>query len=172
MKNNQKGLTRIETILATVAFLLLLGLSVPSFLEIVKNTQLKELGDKMVMDFEQAQSEAVKRKQSVFISATASEASWCYGVSVDKACDCTQVNSCQLDGVNTAIQSVDYGNVTLVTSSSLLGEPLEFTPSGAVGKSRYLEFSNSMGKKLGVKLTSKGVVDKCSDSAAWGYPSC
>ena len=170
--NKQNGLTRVEIIIGMFAFVLLLGLSLPSFLEIVRNTQLKDLGDRMVADFELAKSESATRKESFFISASASEGTWCYGLSVGKACDCSQANSCQLDGVNTAVKSDDYSDLSIVTSSSVLRLPLELKPSGVVDASGYFEVVNSMGKKLGVKLSSKGVIDKCSDSAAWGYSSC
>ncbi len=172
LTDKQKGLTRAEIIIGVFAFVLLLGLSLPSFLEIVRNTQLKDLGDKMIVDFELAQTESVMRNESLFISASASDASWCYGLSVGKACDCTQVNSCQLDSINTTVQSDDYSDLSVVTSSTVLRLPLEFKPSGVVDASGYFEVVNSMGKKLGVKLNTKGVVDKCSDSAAWGYSSC
>jgi len=171
-QNMQKGFTLIELLITVVIMGVLVSLAVPSFFGILEDRKLKGAGENLFVDLMYAKSEAIKRNEVVRVSATGTGATWCYGLSQVTACDCTAVNSCQIDGVEKVVSNADYPNIQVIASSTLAGSSISFTPLRGFANGLHLNFSSSTGKELGAVVSPMGRVKLCSNKGSWGYSSC
>lgn len=81
--------------------------------DFISQQRLDSVASKLYADLRLAQSEAVKRNEKVYVSFQINNEDWCYGISLDPNCDCTQANSCQLDGNEKVIDGSQYKGIVM-----------------------------------------------------------
>lgn len=170
-QKSQKGFTLIELLITVVIMGILVALAAPSFFGILEDRKLKGAGENLFVDMVFAKTEAIKRNETIRISATGTGVTWCYGLSVTNACDCTS-NTCTIDGIQKIVSSDDYPGVEVLASSTLDGSSVSFTPLRGFTDGGHLQFNLSNGKSLGSSVSGLGRVRLCSTSGAWGYSAC
>lgn len=111
--NNGMSLLEILIILSIVA--IIAGYSFISFSGILERQKLKSAGEIIFADLRLAQSEAIKRSKSVFVSFNKQDNSdaWCYGINVGSKCDCTKQDECKIDDVRKVTSSLKFKDINL-----------------------------------------------------------
>jgi len=101
--NRQKsaGFTLVEAMTVIAIIGILVGIAVPSYRDMIERNQLKQAAESLKSDIQFARTEAIKRSQNIVVSRSPGSAgSWCYGLNVNNACDCTQAESCSIRTVS------------------------------------------------------------------------
>lgn len=129
MRNKRNGYTLIEMLVALLIICILIGISVPLFTSFIQNYRISANADDLYYYLQYARSEAVKRDTNVYVSFHTGD-TWCYGVNVGSACDCTAAGSCGL-------ATVSYGSAQQQTLST----------SGMNDSSFYFEGTHSAASK-------------------------
>jgi len=174
-QNMQKGFTLIELLITVVIMGILVSLAAPSFFGILEGRKLVGATDTLSATLRYAQTEAIKRNESMRVQFTASSIDdWCYGVNVGAACICTTANSCTIDGVEKVVRSTDFEGVTASEdgAGTIISYSVSFTPlrGFSSGETAFLGLSN--GRKTKVVVSNLGRIRVCSPSGVGGYASC
>ncbi len=129
MDVRHKGFTLIELMITVVVLGVIAALALPSFKSIIDGRRLVGAADNFYAALQFARTESIKQNNSVLFQVNT--AAWCYGIDDDGAdCDCTNPDSCRVDGVIKVYDDADYTNVafsnatvTEVTFDPRNGEP-------------------------------------------------
>jgi len=108
-----KGVTLIELLIALSIVVIIAGYSITSFSSYMERQKLKAAGETIFADLRLAQSESIKRNQTVYVDFETYEGGWCYGVNVGSECSCNTKNSCQLDNVEKVKSNERFNGITL-----------------------------------------------------------
>ena len=174
MDNRKRaGFTLIELMVTLAVLGVLAAIAAPSFSEILERRKLNGAGEALFANFIFAKTEAIKRNTPVQVSFVGNGATWCYGLAVNAACDCSDnVPACSIDGVTKITDQDDYSGVTVAASSTFDGSSTSFTPLRGAATSGHLEFSIASGAELRVVVSSFGRVSLCSDTGSFGHATC
>lgn len=157
-----RGLTLLETIVATGIVALLMTLALPSFGSMLARQRLKAAAEHLAMDLAEGRLQAARRGQPLYLNLQ-SGPEWCYALAGSPACACSPAQICQLK----AVRAGDHPGVTLLAGPALRIDP----QPGASGGSALLQGSD--GTQLRVALTPLGRPKVCAPGAAVaGMPSC
>jgi prepilin-type N-terminal cleavage/methylation domain-containing protein len=164
----QGGFTFIELLVVVALVAVLASIAAPSFISAIDKYQLKTAADNLTSDLQFARFEAIRNNQMAYVNFSTGT-SWCYGINLGSACDCTTANSCQLKRVS----SSDYKNVTL-SSASFGGNPALDPKNGLSSLSGAALLQSRLGQQASVTLSLLGMVGICTPAghALIGYPSC
>ena len=171
----QRGVTLTESLTAVTVLGVLLGVAVPSGLDMVHVTRLRGAAETLVAELRHAMSESWRRNQGVSVSfrEAGGGPGWCYGHRMDSACDCSVAGSCQLDGVDRVRLGSDYPGVTI--NAGISGSRFSTQPKRSTVTAGNVLFTAANGKQLKVVVTGYGRVRICSpsgNSQVGGYPPC
>lgn len=110
---HQTGLTLMELLCSVIIMVLLLSLAIPGYQNLSEHLQLKTAAETLLGQLQLARMEAIKLNMPVRLDFTInSPTDWCYGLSITD-CNCTQLNSCQLNGVEQVISSRHFKNIAI-----------------------------------------------------------
>ncbi len=173
MENKVKGFTIIELMITLIVLTVLVAIATPSFSGLLDRRKLQGAGEQLFVDLMYAKSEAFKRNTPVTVSFVGNGATWCYGMAVNSACDCSDnVPACSIDGVTKIISQDDYTDVSVAPDSSYDDNTLTFTPLRGMANAGNLQFTLSNGTELGVVVSSFGRIRLCSDSGSFNQSGC
>jgi prepilin-type N-terminal cleavage/methylation domain-containing protein len=169
-KSQNDGFTLIELMITLAVLAIIIAIAAPAFSGLMERRQLQGAGEKLFADLMFAKTEAIKRNTPIRVSFTGNGATWCYGLAVNAACDCT-ANDCVLDGVLQVTSQDDYNGVSVAVDSTLDGASTTFTPLRGAADTGHLQFTVTSGADLGAVVSSFGRVRMCSDSG-FNYDAC
>lgn len=177
---DQTGFTLLELMLTLTVLGVLIALAAPSMQEMLARNRLKSAAQALTEDLQWTRGEAIRRNADLYV--TFNLATWCYGVSVTKGCDCrlsnpTAANACALpsngEPILKTVTGVDFPGIAMSTTFS--GQPPEatFTPRRAIATGGSITFLSAQGAELRVILSLLGRVRFCSPAQSVpGYPAC
>ena len=169
------GFTLMELMITLAILAILVAIAAPSFSGLLERRKVQGAGDVLFADLMFAKTEAIKRNKTVNITFKGSAATWCYGITVETFCDCTDnVPACEIDCVKKIVTQDDYPGVSMESNSfpTIAGgdKYTLFAPLRGSSKAGTLKFSVSSGAELGAVVSSIGRVRMCGDS--FGHTSC
>lgn len=179
-RNNQTGFTLIELLITVVVLGILLALGAPNLFSVLETRRLKGAGESVMADLQFAKAESIKRNSPVILSfVNGASDTWCYGLAVNAACDCTTANSCSIDGIEKVVNGTDFDGPSL-TASFAGGTATQtgFDPVRGFAKNLVGSTSNGnvllqlSGHDVKVILSRFGRVRICSTTGAGGYDPC
>jgi len=180
------GFTLIELLVAVAVAAILVTIGIPGFQSLVAKSRLKGAAEEAHAHFQLAKSEAIKRREDVYVSFVRNAPQdWCYGLSQGSQCDCSAAGTdCQLDGVDQVVDSSQHPHVNL-TSASFAGntyvafDHVYATAQDAndveIDQDGTVSFTSDHGHAANVIVSTLGSVKLCSPSGGtniWDYPAC
>jgi type IV fimbrial biogenesis protein FimT len=174
IKQRHTGFTLIELMITLAVLAVLAAIAAPSFSDIMERRKLNGAGENLFATLIFAKTEAIKRNAPVRITFVGTGDTWCYGLAVDAACDCSDnVPACTIDGVTKIVDQDDYSAVSVDAGSSFADSFTAFSPlRGAANNNGTLTFTISNGAEFGVSLSTFGRISLCSDTGTFGYSAC
>jgi len=163
------GFTLMELMITLAVLAILVAISVPSMSGILERRKVHGAGEKLFADLTYAKTEAIKRNNTVRVSFTGNGATWCYGIAINAACDCT-ASDCTIDGVLKVTNQDEFPGVSVEADSTFDGSSTSFTPLRGAANAGNLQFSVPTGAELGVVVSSFGRIRMCS--ADFGFDAC
>jgi Tfp pilus assembly protein FimT len=171
---NQQGVSLIEVLVVAAITMFLIAIGGPSVVESLNRAQVKSVSQETYFLFKQARSQALA--SSVDISLDFETGSnWCIGMSDSGLCDCTTLNSCSVNGLESVISQDDFDVTSM--DSAMFGNDTEVVFDGqrglALNDAGAVEFSDEQNNQIRVSLNILGRTDICVVSGQIGnYPSC
>lgn len=177
---DQDGFTLLELMLTLTVLGLLITLAAPPMQEMLARNRLKSAAQALVEDLQWTRGEAIRRNTELYV--TFNPATWCYGVSVTKGCDCSLTDpalssACTLptddEAILRTVAGVDFPGIAV--SATFAGAPPEtsFKPRRATATGGSMTFTSAQGAQLRVVLSLLGRVRICSPAQSVpGYPAC
>lgn len=173
---NHDGFTMIELMVTIAVLAILLAAGIPAFNDMFDRHRLKTVAETAYQDLIFARSEAIKRNDDVFAGFTAgNDGTWCYGLSLDSACDCAQTDAsaadyCAIAGAAKITDGDQYASIDMTVGFP--GNDTSFDPMRGTADSGSVTFTSAGGYSAEVTVNGLGRVTLCSDDPALGYPGC
>ncbi len=176
----QTGFTLLELMLTLTVLGVLMTLAAPSMQEMLARNRLKSAAHALAEDLQWTRGEAIRRNTELYV--TFNPATWCYGVSVTKGCDCrlsdpAASSACTLptdgEAILRTVAGVDFPGIAV--SATFTGAPPEtsFKPRRVTATGGSMTFTSGQGTQLRVVLSLLGRVRVCSPAKSVpGYPAC
>ena len=174
MANQRRaGFTLIELMITLAVLGVLAAIAAPSFSEVLERRKLNGAGEALFANLVFAKTEAIKRNTPVRVTFVGTGTTWCYGLAVNAACDCSDnVPACTIDGITKIVDQDDYSKVSVAVGSSFANSFTSFSPLRGAANNGTLTFEISTGAEFSVSLSSFGRITLCSDTGAFGYSGC
>lgn len=169
------GWSLVEALVVMGVLGVLAAVGLPAIQHMTDNARLRGIAEQKVATLRLTMSESLKRGQPVSVSYREAEAGqpWCYGLSVNAACDCRVPGHCQLDGAERVTWGHDHHGIAL--SAGLSGKRFAFQPRRGTVTAGNVQFTGPHGKSLRVVVSGLGRIRTCSPAGAAhvsGYPVC
>lgn len=177
----ETGVTLIELMISIVVLGVLVGIAIPSFIDLIERNRLSGAAQTAYAEFQRVRAEAIKRDENIYLYAEQG-GNWCYAVADQSArsanCNCDGsggVPVCSVGGVEYVTKSTDFPDITMTRTNTYLGfDPeLGMTASSAAGN---MTFSKS-DMHLKVIFSMLGRVRICyrddpGDVSVSGFEGC
>jgi type IV fimbrial biogenesis protein FimT len=164
---NFRGFTLIEVLVALAIIFILALVSIPSFINLIQSRRLSTAAEQLYNTLQYARTEAIKRNANVYVSFITGD-SWCYGVNLNSACNCSIPNNCGL-GSEAAPESQKLS----LTTSGLSGNSIYFesthAAANAAGSITYTVYGGT--PLVTISVGRLGNLQMCSNSLS-EYTSC
>lgn len=175
------GFSLIEMLVVVVVLSVVLALAVPTFSGIIERDHLKNAAERLRSDFNLAKTESRRRNRNVTVSFTRSDdgTDWCYGLTLNAACDCTitdvtDADHCELDtDIPAIVSSTTYDGVLL--DALPFGGDLLLSAARPTLAAGSASFTSSNAKTARVVVSGMGRVRLCSpagDNKLYSYDPC
>lgn len=168
-----QGFTLIEALVAVTILAIVASVAIPAFNGIRETLRLKGAAESVLMDLRWAQSESIKKSESLTVSFQEGDAAWCYGFTLEANCDCSQAGSCVMDGIERTADQSPFPGMGLVANVS--NKRFTFNPRRGTVTAGNVQLIGRNGRSLRVVVSGLGRIRMCSpagDSHFSGYPSC
>ncbi|PCJ30679.1 MAG: hypothetical protein COA99_17880 [Moraxellaceae bacterium] len=173
VNQRHKGFSLVELMVTIAVLAVLAAIAAPSFLDLLDRRKLSGAGEALFANLIFAKTEAIKRNTPVRVTFVGTGTTWCYGLAVNAACDCSDnVPACTIDGVTKIVDQDDYSSVSVAAGSSFANSFTSFSPLRGAANNGTLTFEISTGAEFSVSLSSFGRIRLCSDTGAFGYSGC
>lgn len=187
--SRHRGFTLVEVMMSVVLIAISAALALPSYRDMVEKRQVTNGAEQLASFINAAQGAAMKTNRDVWVSWDRTAGNeWCIGANTGSKCECTQANSCLINGQ-------EY----VIDNGSASDRDLFYTFSGGDGNAYgvdtvrglvvnelgevlspadYPELklrSNGEDFRLNLRVNGTGRVTLCSDDAVHavpGYPVC
>ncbi|MEJ2764341.1 GspH/FimT family pseudopilin [Photobacterium sp. MCCC 1A19761] len=166
------GFTVLELLITLSVMLILLGVAVPSFSQLLSNSQSDRLAAKLVMVLEQAKTEAIRVNEKVYVHNLGMDQparqSWCIVVTLVSAAPA----SCQDSQSLLTVSGESYSVLQLQNAEKKRWfDPARGMASDAM---TYLITATDMGARQAIKvmLSKKSRVRRCAIGGVEGYDAC
>lgn len=158
------GLTMIELVFVIAVLAILAALAVPTFSARFERQRLAAAAEALAADLTESRFEAAKLGQALFVEPVVGDKSWCWAVSTQAGCDCTQPQACQLRNV----PSRAHAGIKLLEPRAV-----RLDPTGTTDAVTAALFESPKGERLRVDMRSLGRVHICSAAGPdTRYPRC
>jgi type IV fimbrial biogenesis protein FimT len=164
----KKGFTTLELLVVLTIVIILILLTVPSFVTFLEELHVTSAGEDLLYNLQYARSEAIKRNTNIYITFNTTDP-WCYGINVGASCNCNTAGNCGL-GAFAAARTQEM----TMTTSGLSSNSLIFEGSrGATTNGQTIITFTVFGQTtaMAVELTALGNMQMCSSTVS-GYPAC
>ena len=158
------GLTLLELMIGLAIMVILGGMAVPSFRAMVQHHRLVAVVRQLAADMGQARQEAIARGQTVQIvfGADLAAGRWCYAMLAGE--DEAPPTPCAANAERgprllKRVLGSDYAGVLIVGARTMR---LAATGAAAGRESPYVDFGNSTGEQMRVRLTRMGRPGICA----------
>ncbi len=163
-----RGVTLLGVMITLLIISIIAGFSTVWFNDIIVSQRLQGAAQQVYTDLRAAQSEAIKRNNTVYVHFKKTTTDWCYGFSLNADCDCTVANSCQLDGIERTTTNDAFKGIILQQSRFAGGtEYTAFDPRNGFAQAGALKngtvwFKSANDDQIAVILNRLGRVRFCS----------
>jgi type IV fimbrial biogenesis protein FimT len=201
-RRQDSGFTLIELMVTVMVGVVLIGLAVPSFRDMMDKSRLRGATDDIVNLLNMARANAVKLQRDVNVSIfPVNSTTWCAGaagalspttignpVPGASACDCTSSTACKVGTDLATVSSSDHSGVTLTTINGSIkyqtgaaGEGIEFNSKagaidlGSLPSGALVVVKSPNGKySTQISISLLGQTHVCVKDSKFisGYPTC
>jgi type IV fimbrial biogenesis protein FimT len=161
-----RGMTLIELAIALAVMAVLATLAVPGLGARLDRQRLQGAAEGLAADLAEARFEAARRGSTLFVeSADAADgAAWCWAVTTNAGCSCSQTQACQVH----ATRASDFPGVRMASGISA-----RLDPSGTAPAAQAATLEGSRGDRLRVELSTLGRTRICAEKGNWPrLPTC
>lgn len=166
-RQRHKGFTMTEILVVLAIVSILALITIPLFSNIINKRRLALTADELFLALSNARTEAIKRNSNVYVSFNTGS-TWCYGINVGSACNCTAPSTCN-------IKSATYAKdqqMTLSTSGIASGNFYFETIHGGASTIGTITFTLYADTPLvTISVSRLGNLQICSTGLS-GYTAC
>jgi type IV fimbrial biogenesis protein FimT len=159
-----RGLSLVEMMIAVAALAFIASLALPAARGTLQRQRLKTAAETLAADLMEARYEAARSGQAVHVLAQPG-AQWCWAVSLQPACDCSQPMACQLK----TVRAREFPGVSLSRT-----QPASFLPTGVLQSGAVAtHLQSTQGERLQVEVSALGRSRVCTPAGSVpGYSGC
>lgn len=163
------GFTFIQALITIIIASILLVIAIPDFSTYLKVSRLKSAAEHFYSDMQFARSKTTEGSD-IYVNLSPGSP-WCYGLNQSSSCNCTQTNSCKIDGTEKKVTSAEFPSIAMSTfgfsNNTFRFNHLQGTSNVSEGKVVfYIEE-----KSIDITINNAGRVLICSNTVS-GYQPC
>ncbi len=175
----KNGFTLLELMVTLAILAIVLGVGVPSMLEIARNARLQGAAQESYALLQYARSDALRTGTDRFVVWSSASGNWCAVVSDRNDCNCLS-EDCSIDGILRQQNSTDFTDVTLAGAAFSAGSYTRFDgmrglAEGHAGSVSYQLPSSGEGAvadEVRIIISGLGRVRQCQVGGVGSYPAC
>jgi type IV fimbrial biogenesis protein FimT len=173
------GFTLLELMVTLAILSIVLGVGVPSMLEMARNARLQGAGQESYALLQFARSDALRANADRFVVWSTAGGNWCAVVSERNDCDCLS-EDCSIDGVLRQQSSADFANVSLASAAFSAGSFTRFDGmrglaeghAGSVSYQLPASDDSTVADEIRLVVSGLGRVRLCQVGGVGSYPAC
>jgi type IV fimbrial biogenesis protein FimT len=177
-QRSHTGFTLIELMVTIVVLAILIAIAVPSFAGAIDRRRISDAAEAVAKQVQQGRMAAMETSRRITMVIDQDADPWCFGLTDNADCDCTEADSCQipfrLDVIT--LQPADYEEVvglgTLFRGVDLAGAPALMTFEPRLGARELgldvetIVLTSERGLEARIMVNRVGRVAVCSPAGA------
>jgi type IV fimbrial biogenesis protein FimT len=173
------GFTLLELMVTLAILSIVLGVGVPSMLDMARSMRLQGAAQESYALLQYARSDALRAGADRFVVWSRDSANWCAVVTVRNDCNCL-TEDCSIDGVLRQQSSADFSDIALASAAFSSGGFTRFDgmrglAEGNAGTVAYQLPSTDAGaiaNEIRIVVSGLGRLRLCQVGDVGGYPAC
>ncbi len=166
------GFTLLEALITVSIIAIIVSVGAPAVVNAHRNIVTDGAVKGSFFALQQAKSHAVRGSNPIVVDINPGN-NWCIGMTDQVACDCTQANSCTVDGVDGTLRADEFPGVSLeeitFENNQLEFEPVRGMPTTPMGNFQLSDAERSA--RLSVNVIGQVLVCM-TDGELRNYPEC